>query len=78
MPKVVDNLLVAGRCISTTHVAAGATRVMATCMAVGQAAGIAAALSIKGNKKPREVEVKALQDLLIKQDAILFNNQIKG
>lgn len=39
MPLGVENLLVAGRCISTTHEAMAATRVMSTCMALGEAAG---------------------------------------
>ena len=38
----MDNLLVAGRCISTTHEAMAAIRVMSTCMAMGEAAGRAA------------------------------------
>jgi len=38
----IDNLLMAGRCISSTHEAQAALRVIGTCMAVGQAAGLAA------------------------------------
>lgn len=49
VPKDVDNLLTAGRCISGTRRAHASYRVMAICMATGEAAGIAAALSIKEN-----------------------------
>src|SRR5690606_4610897 len=41
LPQGLDNLLVAGRCISATHAAFGSARVMATCMAIGQGAGLA-------------------------------------
>jgi hypothetical protein len=41
--KDFDNLLMAGRCISASHQAQGALRVIGTCLAVGQAAGLAAA-----------------------------------
>lgn len=62
VPKTVDNLLTAGRCISGTHRAHASYRVMAICMATGEAAGIAAALSIKNNLVPRALnpqEVRA-------------------
>lgn len=71
VPLKVDNILTAGRCISTTHEALGSIRVMFTCMAIGQAAGTAAALAIKKNKTPRELEIKELQKLLKDQGAIL-------
>jgi glycine/D-amino acid oxidase-like deaminating enzyme len=44
-PRAVDNVLVAGRCFSATHDAHASARSMATCMAMGQAAGTAAALA---------------------------------
>jgi 2-polyprenyl-6-methoxyphenol hydroxylase-like FAD-dependent oxidoreductase len=44
-PKGLDNVLVAGRCFSATHDAHASARSMGTCMAMGQAAGTAAALS---------------------------------
>lgn len=46
-PKKVENLLVAGRCHSATPLASSSTRVTATAMALGQAAGVAAALAIR-------------------------------
>jgi len=45
LPRVLDNVLVAGRCFSATHDAHASARSMGTCMAMGQAAGTAAALS---------------------------------
>ena len=54
IPTKVDNLIVAGRSISATHEAMGAIRVMATCMAMGEAAGRAAKISVRGNRAPRK------------------------
>ena len=71
VPKSVDNLLLAGRCISVSYVAFGSTRVMAQCMAVGQAAGTAAALASRDGNRPRDVDIGALQNLLREQDAII-------
>jgi hypothetical protein len=64
LPKQVDGLLVAGRCISTTQEANGSTRVMPSCMALGQAAGVAAALSAKSEVGPKEVDIAAVQQRL--------------
>ena len=52
VPQKVDNLLVAGRCISVTHRALGSTRVMPQCGLLGEAAGAAAALSLKAGCTP--------------------------
>ena len=56
----IDNLLVAGRCISAGYLAQGSLRIQQTCMATGQAAGVAAALSIQADKTPRELEPAAV------------------
>jgi hypothetical protein len=50
-------------------VAFGASRVMGTCMAVGQAAGTAAALCVRDSVKPRELSGKRLRQMLIDQEA---------
>lgn len=71
VPKAVDNLLVAGRCISVTHRALGSTRVMPQCGLLGEAAGAAAALSLRTNCVPRCLDVRALQDHLRKSGAIV-------
>lgn len=69
--KKIDNLLVAGRCISCDYKALGAIRVMAICMATGQAAGVSAYLSSKKKIPPRELEIKEIQEILKKQEAII-------
>ena len=71
VPKGVDDLLVAGRCLSATHEAAGAVRVMPPCFAMGQAAGIAAALSAETRVSPRALDTAKIQSLLKRQGAIL-------
>ena len=60
VPKSVENLLVAGRCISATSVAAASLRVMPPAMATGEAAGTAAALCVKAGKTPRALNVSDL------------------
>lgn len=60
LPKNVEGLLVAGRSLSATSDAAGAVRVMPPVMAMGQAAGTAAALAVKENTTPRCVDVAQL------------------
>jgi len=67
VPQKVDNLLVGGRCISVTHRALASTRVTAPCMALGQAAGTAAALASKQGLAPAGVNIKELQQRLIDQ-----------
>jgi len=64
VPEKLDGLLMAGRCISTTHIGAMAGKSMGNCMATGHAAGVAAALSAKRGVMPREISVRDLQDSL--------------
>jgi hypothetical protein len=64
VPREVDNLLVAGRCISVNHRALGSTRVMPQCGALGEAAGLAAALSIEADCTPRELNAQSLRQRL--------------
>jgi hypothetical protein len=66
----ITNLLMAGRNISATHIALGATRVMRPCMGMGQAAGIAAAIAARGDMPPATVardRVAEVQQELLKQ-----------
>lgn len=58
------NLLVAGRCISSTHEANGSARISATCFTTGEAAGCAAALTAIGNTTTHDLAVANLRALL--------------
>jgi hypothetical protein len=71
LPRGIDNLLVAGRCISGTHEAHSSYRVMPISMATGQAAGICAAIAARKGKAPRGIAVEDVQDELIRQGANL-------
>lgn len=56
----IDNLLVAGRCLSAEHEAQASLRIQQTCMSTGQAAGTAAALSLQAGLTPRELDPAGL------------------
>jgi glycine/D-amino acid oxidase-like deaminating enzyme len=71
LPQKVENLLVAGRCISGTHEAHSSYRVMPVSMATGHAAGVCALLAVRREKPPRAVPVAEVQEELIRQGAIL-------
>lgn len=71
IPQKIENLIVAGRCISTTHEAMSAIRVMAPCMAMGEAAGRAAKLAIRKGLRPSQLDVKDLQAELLEKGAYL-------
>lgn len=70
VPKDLNNLLVAGRCISSTHEAHSSLRIQPTCYQLGQAAGTAAALAADKNPDTRSVDVKSLRTKLIEQGAL--------
>jgi hypothetical protein len=65
VPQRIDGLLAAGRCISSTHEALSAVRVMAQCFGMGQAAGTAAALAVQAGVPPRHLDVPHLQRTLV-------------
>jgi 2-polyprenyl-6-methoxyphenol hydroxylase-like FAD-dependent oxidoreductase len=67
VPRKVENLLVAGRCFSSDLVANDLLSPIQFCMAMGQAAGTAAALSIRADVGPRSVDHRMLQDYLMDQ-----------
>jgi hypothetical protein len=73
LPQGLDNLLVAGRCISATHTAFGSIRVMATAMGIGQGAGTAAAFAVRDNITSREVDVDEVRRELLRQGQYLLN-----
>lgn len=64
MPVNTENLLVAGKPISTTHRAHGSTRVPGTSLATGQAAGVAAALAVRMKKSLRALDPATLRTAL--------------
>lgn len=67
----VEGLLLAGRCVSADSTAAGAIRVMPPCMAMGQAAGTAAAMATKAGVSPRSIDTQALRARLKENKAVL-------
>ena len=67
LPQRVENLLVAGRCISAEEEAMGQLRLIPVCSATGEAAGTAAALAIHNEISPRRIDVSLLQKTLGKQ-----------
>jgi len=71
IPKGIDNLLFAGRCISVSHEMLDLVREIPCCMATGQAAGTAAGLAVKHGINPRDVNIKEFQENLSAQKAIL-------
>ncbi len=71
LPKGVENLLVAGRCISSEQQPYESHRAMAPIMAIGQAAGTAAALCRQTETTPRHLDVERLQRTLEAQGAVV-------
>lgn len=71
LPVGLDNVLVAGRCVSSTQAGHGAIRIMPACFAMGQAAGTAAALSLDEGVAARDVSVPALLSALREQGALV-------
>jgi hypothetical protein len=71
LPQTVDNVVVAGRCISCDHESLGTIRTIPTCMYTGQAAGVAAALAVRRENRLRNLDITMVQDALIKQKAVI-------
>lgn len=71
VPEGVDNLLVAGRCMSASHEALATTRLTPSAMATGQAAGTAAALALTTHTTPANINVKELQNQLLNDGMVL-------
>ena len=71
LPRGVEGILVAGRCISGTHEAHSSYRVMPVSMATGQAAGVCAALAVRAGKPPRAIPPADVQAELVRQGANL-------
>ena len=73
IPETMDGLILSGRCISGTHRAHASYRIITVCMATGEAAGVAAALSVKAGVTPRQLPVKQIQQKLMQNGAVLFD-----
>lgn len=71
LPRLVDNLIVTGRAVSSSHEAFASLRVTAPVMAMGQAAGTAGALAVSANAAPRDVDIRELRAILRQDGAIL-------
>jgi hypothetical protein len=67
VPKKIEGLLVAGRCYSSDTAANNLTNLIPHCVAMGQAAGTAAAIAIESGVKPRKVDTKLLKKKLMDQ-----------
>lgn len=70
-PKMMKNLLLAGRCISASHEAFASSRVMPTSMAVGEACGTAAALAMDCDADTTKIDINELRRRLLQQGAII-------
>ena len=77
LPRNIENLLTAGRCVSCTHIALGSIRVMVPCVGMGEAAGTATALSLKEGIAPRRLDAGQLQQQLRTQGGILSEKDIQ-
>lgn len=69
LPRKIDNLLVAGRSISADRMMQGSSRVMPAAIAMGQAAGTAAALCVRKRLPPAKLDVAELRKVLAKDGA---------
>jgi hypothetical protein len=67
VPQQIDNVLYTGRCISADHDAHQQTRVINNCFVTGQAAGAAAAVSLRSARAPRDLDIPELQAELTRQ-----------
>jgi hypothetical protein len=71
VPKGLDNVIVAGRCISVTSYANGATRNMAPCLVMGESAGVATAMAAEQGVSLPDLDVNRLQDVLEERGVFL-------
>jgi hypothetical protein len=71
VPAEREGLLVAGRCISTTHEALASTRLTPTVMTLGQAAGTAAAIACESGVPPSRIDTAVLREKLLRDGVLL-------
>ena len=70
VPKKLDNVLIAGRCVSSDHIVNGSLRVMPVCLSMGEAVGTAAAMAVDAGST-RAIDVQALREKLLNYGAYL-------
>lgn len=68
VPKEIDGLLLAGRCISGTHMAHSSYRAMPICVGMGEGVGAAAALAIRNPIEVREISPRTIQECILKSN----------
>ena len=78
VPKGSSNILVAGRCVSSDRLANSGLRVQASCMAMGQAAGAAAALAADRGTSPLLLPINDIRNLLLAHAAIVPEKPIRS
>ena len=71
IPRGSENIIVAGRCVSSDRLANSGLRVQAPCMAMGQAAGATAALAVYHKTTPKKVSIKDVKEVLVSNQAIV-------
>ncbi|MFH1079476.1 MAG: FAD-dependent oxidoreductase [Pseudomonadota bacterium] len=71
VPLKIDNLLTAGRCISSDRIAQSALRIGGSCMSTGEAAGTAAAISVQKKVSPRAMDGKLIREALEKRGVVI-------
>ena len=78
IPLGVDNLLLAGRCVSAEFDSCGGVRVIAPSMGTGQAAAVACDVCIKDNKKPRDIDPRIIREKMIKEEGVELDKPVDG
>jgi hypothetical protein len=73
LPKGVNGLLIAGRSVSSDHLANSALRVQGSCMAMGQVAGVAAALAARAGGDARALDLSRIREELANLGAVVPN-----
>jgi len=72
IPESVNGLIVSDKAISVSNLINGSTRLQPVVLLTGQAAGILAALSVKENKQPRNISIRDVQSVLLKEKAYIM------
>lgn len=71
VPRDIDNLLVAGRCISVDHEAQASIRIMPIVCCLGEAAGVGAAVAFDGKCAAKDADIQTIRDILHKSGAVI-------